>query len=76
MFIFEVNYLLPREVVSKKGLKRFLGKFTLCSIFSTGGLFLATQRTLPYCFLHGVRFRSVLLLCSEFTTHGNSLLKT
>ena len=35
----------------------------------------SAQRTLPYCFQYGVRFRSVLLLCSEFTTHSDSLLK-
>ena len=32
------------------------------------------NQSLPYCFWYGVRFRSVLLLCSEFATHSDSLL--
>ena len=36
---------------------------------------MGAQRALRYCFQYGVRFRSVLLLCSELTTHSDSLLK-
>ena len=51
------------------------GRSCIFSIFGPLGFSNRTQRTLPYCFQHGVRFRSVLLLCSEFTTHSASLLK-